>query len=108
MLFFLFRLFRQKNMREKTIEHKLTIAAKNMGGIAVKFVSPGFDGMPDRIVLLPGGHIGFVEVKAPGEKPRPLQLSRHGLLRRLGFKVYVLDDEQQIEKIITEIRGDAK
>ena len=95
-------------MREKTIEHKLTIAAKNMGGIALKFVSPGFDGMPDRIVLLPGGHIGFVEVKAMGCKPRPLQEARHGLLRRLGFKVYVLDDERQIEKIITEIRGDAK
>ena len=92
-------------MREKTIEHKLTIAAKNMGGIALKFVSPGFDGMPDRIVLLPGGHIGFVEVKAPGEKPRPLQLSRHGLLRRLGFKVFVLDNEQQIGGILDEIRA---
>ena len=53
--------------------------------------------MPDRLVLMPGGHIGFVEVKAPGEKPRPLQLSRHRLLRRLGFQVYVLDDEKQIE-----------
>ena len=95
-------------MREKQIEQKLVKATKNMGGIALKFVSPGFDGMPDRIVLLPGGHIGFVEVKAMGCKPRPLQLSRHGLLRRLGFKVYVLDDERQIEKIITEIRGDAK
>lgn len=91
-------------MREKTIEHKLTIAAKNMGGIAPKFVSPGFAGMPDRIVLLPGGRIGFVEVKAPGEKPRPLQLSRHGLLQRLGFKVYVLDDEQQIGGILDEIQ----
>lgn len=91
-------------MREKTIEHKLTIAAKNMGGIALKFVSPGFDGMPDRIVLLQGGKIGFVEVKAPGEKPRPLQLVRHGLLRRLGFKVYVLDDERQIGGILDEIR----
>ena len=91
-------------MREKTIEHKLTIAVKNMGGIAPKFVSPGFDGMPDRLVLLPGGHIGFVEVKAPGEKPRPLQFSRHGLLRRLGFKVVVLDDEQQIGGILDEIR----
>ena len=105
MLFFLFRLFRQINMREKTIEHKLTIAAKNMGGIALKFVSPGFDGMPDRIVLLPGGHIGFVEVKAMGRKPRPLQLSRHRLLRGLGFKVYVLDDEQQIGGILDEIRA---
>ena len=47
-------------MREKQIERKLTIAAKNMGGIAPKFTSPGFDGMPDRIVLLPGGYIAFV------------------------------------------------
>ena len=92
-------------MREKTIEHKLTIAAKNMGGIALKFVSPGFDGMPDRIVLIPGGHMGFVEVKSMGCKPRPLQLARHRLLRGLGFKVYVLDDEQQIKQIIAEIGG---
>ena len=91
-------------MREKQIEQKLVRAVKNMGGIAPKLVSPGFDGMPDRIVLLPGGHIGFVEVKAPGEKPRPLQLARHGLLRRLGFRVYVLDNEQQIGGILDEIR----
>ena len=92
-------------MREKTIEQKLVSAAKNMGGIALKFVSPGFDGMPDRIVLLPGSHIGFVEIKAPGCKPRPLQLSRHGMLRHLGFKVYVLDDERQIGGILDEIRA---
>ena len=91
-------------MREKIIEKKLVQAVKTSGGIAPKFVSPGFDGMPDRIVLLPGGHMGFVEVKAPGEKPRPLQLSRHGLLRRLGFKVYILDDEQQIGGILDEIQ----
>ena len=92
-------------MREKTLEHKLTIAAKNMGGIALKFVSPGFDGMPDRIVLLPDGHIGFVEVKSMGCKPRPLQLARHRLLRGLGFKVYLLDNEQQIGGILDEIRA---
>ena len=91
-------------MREKVIEKKLVQAVKATGGIAPKLVSPGFDGMPDRIVLLPGGHSGFVEVKAPGEKPRPLQLSRHGLLRRLGFKVFVLDDEQQIGGLLDEIR----
>ena len=92
-------------LKEKQIEQKLVQTVKNMGGIAPKLVSPGFDGMPDRIVLLPGGHIGFVEVKAPGEKPRPLQLARHGLLRRLGFKVYVLDDEQQIGGLLDEIRA---
>ena len=67
-----------------------------MGGIAPKFVSPGFDGMPDRIVLLPYGKFAFVEVKAPGKKPRPLQVSRHGLLQHLGFKVYLLNDMNQI------------
>ncbi|MHB1154529.1 MAG: VRR-NUC domain-containing protein [Eubacteriales bacterium] len=91
-------------MREKQIEQKLVKAVKNMGGIAPKFTSPGFDGMPDRIILLPGGRMAFVEVKAPGKKPRPLQLVRHGLLRQLGFKVYVLDDEQQIGRILDEIR----
>jgi len=67
-------------MREKTIEQHLVKAVKNSGGIAPKLVSPGFDGMPDRLVLLPGGKIGFVEVKAPGKEPRPLQVARHGLL----------------------------
>ena len=92
--------------REIIIEQKLLSAVKGRGGIAPKFVSPGYDGMPDRIVLLPGGHIGFVEVKAPGEKPRPLQAARHELLRRLGFKVFVLDDEQQIGGIINAIKSD--
>lgn len=94
-------------MREKSIERKLVQAVKSMGGIAPKFVSPGYDGMPDRIVLLPGGRMGFVEVKAPGEKPRPLQLARHGMLRRLGFRVFVLDDETQIGGMLDEIKSDS-
>ena len=91
-------------MREKTIEQHLVKAVKNSGGIVPKLVSPGFDGMPDRLVLLPAGKIGFVEVKAPGKEPRPLQVARHGLLRRLGFKVYVLDDPEQIGGILDEIQ----
>ena len=91
-------------MREKAIEQKLALMVKKRGGICPKFVSPGFDGMPDRIVLLPGGHMAFVEVKAPGKKPRVLQTSRHTLLRRLGFRVYVLDNEEQIGGILDEIR----
>ncbi len=94
-------------MREKVIEQKLIKAAKHMGGIAIKLVSPGFDGMPDRMVLLPGGRIGFVEIKQPGKAPRHLQAARHRMLRRLGFKVYVLDDAEQIKTILTEIGGDA-
>ena len=92
-------------MQEKIIEQKLVKAVKSTGGIAPKFVSPGFDGMPDRIVLIPGGKIGFVEVKRLGEKPNPLQESRHGMLQRLGFRVYVLDDAKKIGEIINEIQS---
>ena len=95
-------------VREKTIEKKLVQAVKAMGGIAPKFTSPGFDGMPDRLVLLPKGKIAFVEVKRHGEKPRPLQEARHGLLRGLGFAVYVLDDGEQIHQILKQMGGDAE
>lgn len=90
-------------MREKEIEKKLALEAKKRGGLAVKFVSPGFDGMPDRIILMPGGTIAFVEVKAPGKHPRPLQIARHKLLRGLGFSVFILDDVSQIGGILDAI-----
>ena len=91
-------------MREKNIEQKLVKAVKSAGGIAPKLTCPGFDGMPDRLVLMPEGRIGFVEVKAPGKEPRPLQVRRHEMLRSLGFKVYVLDEPEQIGGILYEIR----
>ena len=90
-------------MRESFIEEKLTKAVKQNGGVCWKFTSPGTAGVPDRIVLMPKGHIAFVEVKAPGEKPRKLQFLRHKLLRRLGFQVYVLDALEDIGKIIKEV-----
>ena len=99
------KLNRERLMREKTIEAKLVRMVKSAGGMAPKFVSPGLDGMPDRIVLMPDGRIAFVEVKAPGQTPRPLQISRHVLLRQLGFKVHVLDTTKQIGGIIDEIRA---
>ena len=89
-------------MREKQIEQKLVKAVRAVGGICPKLVSPGMDGMPDRMALLPGGSIGFVEVKAPGQSPRPLQTHRHRQLRALGFPVFVLDDPEQIPAIIEE------
>ena len=92
-------------MREREIERKLVSAVKSRGGICPKFVSPGFDGMPDWVVLLPHGKLGFVEVKRPGEKPRPLQTARHRLLRKLGFLVFVLDGEEQIGGMIDEIQS---
>ena len=90
-------------MTEKDVERRLVRAVKAMGGIAPKLICPGYDGMPDRLVLLPEGQIAFVEVKQQGEKPRPLQASRHGMLRRLGFQVIVLDAAEQIGGVIHEV-----
>ena len=89
--------------RERDIEQKLVKAVKAAGGICPKFVSPGTDGMPDRIILLPGGRIGFAEVKFPGKKPRVLQVRRHRQIRKLGVPVFVLDDPEQIPGIIREV-----
>ena len=93
----------ENKMREKDIEKEFAARTKAMEGIAPKFTSPGFDGMPDRLVLLPQGRMGFVELKAPGRTPRPLQLARHRLLRQLGFKVYVIDEINQIDSVLEEI-----
>lgn len=90
-------------MREKCVEQQLFHAVRRRGGLAVKLASPSYAGLPDRLVLLPGGHIAFVEVKAPGKKPRALQVRRMALLRKLGFRVYVLDDMERIGEMLNEI-----
>lgn len=95
-------------MKEKQIERKMLYAVKSRGGIAPKFVSPGMDGVPDRIILLPKGKLAFVEVKAPGKKMRALQVRRKRQLERLGFRVYCIDRAEQIETILDEIGGDAE
>lgn len=80
-------------------------AVKDMGGIATKFVSPGLDGVPDRLILLPGSKVGFVECKAPGKQLRPLQVHRKRQLEGLGFLVYCLDKPEAIGGILDEIAG---
>lgn len=90
-------------MREKQIEQQLVNAVRRMGGICPKWVSPGLDGVPDRIILLPGGHMAFAELKAPDQKPRPLQTVRISQLRRLGFPVYIIDDTRQIGGVLDEV-----
>ena len=92
-------------MTEKYIEKKLVSAVKKMGGIALKFVSPGIDGMPDRIVLLPMGRMAFVECKATGKKMRPLQVKRKRQLEALGFLVYCIDGVEQIGGLLDEIQS---
>lgn len=94
-------------MLEREIERKLVIETKNLDGVCLKFTSPSLTGVPDRIVLLPKGRLGFVEVKAKGKRPRPIQIKRIKELRKLGFKVFVLDNEKDIGKILKKIGGDA-
>ena len=92
-------------MTEKYIERKLIQAVKSMGGFCLKFVSPGFDGVPDRLVLLPHSKIAFVELKAPGKKMRPLQVRRKRQLEELGFLVYCIDNLEQIGGVLDEIQS---
>lgn len=92
-------------MREKTIEQKLVKAVKAVGGIALKLTCPGWGGVPDRLILLPSKRLAFVEVKAPGEALRPLQVKRKGQLEGLGFSVYCIDNADQIGGVLDEIRS---
>ena len=91
-------------MAEKQIERALVRQVTKSGGLCLKWVSPGWDGVPDRICLFDDGKIGFVEVKSRGQKPRRLQIVRHEQLRQLGFKVFVLANPDDIPRIIDEIK----
>ncbi|WP_449457914.1 VRR-NUC domain-containing protein [Streptococcus suis] len=90
-------------MREKVVEEALVRAVKCRGRLALKLTSPSWVGIPDRLVLLPQGRLGFVEVKAPGKVPRPLQVRRLEQLKNLGFKVYVLDSLEKIEGVLDDL-----
>ena len=89
-------------MLERDIEQKLRVGVKRLGGLCLKFVSPGFIGVPDRIILLPGAVMAFVELKAPGKRERPRQDYVQGLLRRFGFTVFSAVDSPEKVKTILE------
>lgn len=89
-------------MEENKIENRLKKEVEKIGGKALKLVSPGMTGVPDRIVLLPKGRIIFVELKAPGKKRKKRQEYMCNLIEQLGFKVLVIDS---IEGIMELIRG---
>ena len=90
-------------MLEKKIEGRLVSEAKKRGCIPVKLLSASYNGLPDRMILAPGERVAFVELKRPGEEPRSLQLHRHKQLKALGFRVYVIDDMEQIGGVMDEI-----
>lgn len=90
-------------MLEKEIEKQLVKEVQVLDGWCLKLTSPSVGGLPDRMILLPHGRVAFVEVKRPGQKPRPIQVRRINQLRELGFKVYVLDDRNKIPDILKEV-----
>ncbi|MCY9733137.1 VRR-NUC domain-containing protein [Paenibacillus alvei] len=90
-------------MRESTLERQLVNAVARIGGRAEKWTSPGNNGVPDRIVILPGGQVVFVEMKAPGKPLRPLQQKWACTLQELGHKVYKIDSVEGIDRFIREV-----
>ena len=94
-------------MQEKDIERKLHKGVKDTksGALCLKFVSPGFNGVPDRMILLPGEKVIFVETKKPGEKERARQEYVHGLFRALGFEVYsTVDNPEYVQEILNRCK----
>jgi len=95
-------------IREREIELKLRKATAERGGLCLKCAPQGWAGAPDRMVLLPQGRMGFVEVKAPGQRPRPLQVARHRQLAALGYVVVTIDHPGQITGVLDLIEGVAQ
>lgn len=90
-------------MRESVIERYLVNQVEAIGGRAQKFVSPGRAHVPDRIVLMPGARIYFVECKATGETPNAGQMREHRRLLEMGFYVYVIDTLELVDAFIRMI-----
>ncbi len=92
-------------IREKDIEQTLVGQVRKAGGLCLKFVSPGWSGAPDRVCVFPGGRVAFVEVKKPGEQPRPLQVKRITQLAELGCRTYVVDSMEGAAAVVREVTG---
>lgn len=90
---------------EAEVEATLVARVRAAGGVCWKFTSPGTQGVPDRIVVLPGGRVGFVELKRTGALPRPIQVRRLEQLAALDVAAFVIDHTNQIEGVLDAIRS---
>ena len=90
-------------MKEYAVEKYLILVTRAHGGMCLKFISPGIAGAPDRIVILPGGKIGFAELKAPGKKPRRLQKAVIRDLYRRRCRVATIDNLKSAEGFVRRL-----
>lgn len=92
-------------MNEKLLEKKLREEVKKLGGLALKFFSSSFTGMPDRIILMPGARVAFAEIKTTGKKATPLQAKRIEMLVRFGFTARVIDDLKSLNDLLEDLKN---
>ena len=90
-------------IKERDVERYFKAQLEKRGALVFKFVSPGQAGVPDRVVLLPGGRVVFAEMKAPGEKPRPLQRAVFARMARAGHPVYIIDSREAVKRFMEEV-----
>lgn len=90
---------------ERELEQKFVMRLKGLGCMPIKLISPGLAGIPDRLLLIPGGIVWFAELKRPGGRLRPLQAHVIQQLRGLGFRVYIIDSMQAIDDLLADVKG---
>ena len=90
-------------MNEKLLEKKLREEVKKLGGIALKFGTVYHTGMPDRVILMPGGNTSFVELKTTGKKPTTLQRKSLEMLNGLGFEAVVIDSQDSLNTFLNNL-----
>lgn len=97
-------------VRERDIERWLVGQIKRMGGEAFKFVSPGNDGVPDRMVCMPGGKIYFIELKTEEGGPSKIQTYQIRRFQKLGCDVRIISGREEAERFVQQIKegGDAR
>ncbi len=93
-------MIKNRDTREKSVEDYLRLRVKQMGGRAYKFTSPGNAGVPDRLIILPGGRIAFLELKAPGRKPTVRQKKKLQELSDLGCRTGWADSKSQVDAFL--------
>ena len=89
-------------IHERDIEAHLVSSCKGFEVRKVQWV--GRWGAPDRVIFAPGGVVVWVELKAPGKKPRPNQLREHERMRAMGQRVEVIDSIDGVDRLVMELR----